>query len=102
MPGTVSSFLNIHNLTAGSGDDVFHYSTGARVTGKINGGGGVNWLDYSASTTIITVNLNSTAILNVNNVLGSAAGKNKITGSAAGGNRGICQPAECGDRRNFP
>ena len=50
-------FSGFGNLSGGSGDDVFVFSDGASLTGSIKGGGGTNWLDDSAYTTAVTVNL---------------------------------------------
>jgi parallel beta-helix repeat protein len=57
--GTVAdfSFRGIEDLSAGAGADDFQFADGARVTGRIDGGGGQNTLDYSAYTSGITVNL---------------------------------------------
>ncbi len=85
------SFAGIKNLTGGSGVDVFIFSAGESVAGKINGGGGGNdWLDYAAYTTPVAVNLTAgTAtgagggIANIRNVRGGQGG-NTLTGDAQG------------------
>ena len=48
--GTVGNvtFAAVENLTGGTGVDAFVFSAGAKVTGKIDGGGGGDWLDYAA------------------------------------------------------
>ncbi len=54
-------FSGIANLTGGSGDDVFSVQTGGSVSGKVNGGTGNNWLDYSALSTAVSVNVSGSA-----------------------------------------
>jgi hypothetical protein len=55
------SFGSFENLVGGSAGDTFKLSNGKGVSGTINGGAGSNWLDYSAYTTAITVNLSAAA-----------------------------------------
>jgi hypothetical protein len=81
------------NLLGGSQRDIFRFmSTAAAVTGSLDGGAGANWLDYSAVTAPMVVNLGSGVVSlvagrveRVDNVLGSAAGSNRIYGTARGG-----------------
>ncbi|MFI5455454.1 MAG: beta strand repeat-containing protein [Isosphaerales bacterium] len=84
------AFSGIKNLTGGTGLDVFVFSAGATVTGKINGGGGGDWLDYAAYTTPVAVNLQKgTAsgvgggIANIQNVRGGQ-GADNLTGNKQG------------------
>jgi hypothetical protein len=82
----------IANLTGGSATDVFQFDEGALLTGNIDGGGGFNWLDYSAIvTTSIQVNLTDGiaagvdgSVINVRNVIGSNIGGDTLIGSASG------------------
>jgi hypothetical protein len=87
------SFTGVGNLVGGSGMDVFQFSPAGSVAG-LNGGGGGDWLDYSALPTAVTVNLatgSATAVgggaagalSNVQNVI-SGRGNNTLTGSAQG------------------
>src|SRR6185312_6320704 len=60
--GTINSiltkgFTNIQNLTGGSGNDNFMFADGAGVTGVIDGGTGVNTLNYASYSTGIYANL---------------------------------------------
>ncbi|WP_010582160.1 beta strand repeat-containing protein [Schlesneria paludicola] len=56
------SFSNIQNLTGGSFDDNFNFYASGYVEGIIDGGNGINTLDYSNLNSGATVNLaNSTA-----------------------------------------
>jgi Ca2+-binding RTX toxin-like protein len=58
IPG-VALFVDFENLTGGSDDDTFIFSDGMGVTGTIDGGDGYDIFDYSAYTTSVVVNLNS-------------------------------------------
>ncbi|NJK92564.1 MAG: hypothetical protein HC904_12490 [Blastochloris sp.] len=55
--GTVAGidFSSFENLTGGSGNDSFVLGNGLGVAGVIQGGGGVNTLDYSAYSTGVSV-----------------------------------------------
>jgi len=72
------AFVNIENLTGGSGSDTFVFSDGAAVTGIIDGGDGINTLDYSAYTTGVTVDLGASiatgtaGLSNIQNVTGGS------------------------------
>ncbi len=76
--GTVGAvtFAGFANLTGDSGNDAFNFADGAGVTGVIDGGAGVNTLNYAAYSTGITVNLQTlvatgtAAIANIQNVTG--------------------------------
>jgi Ca2+-binding RTX toxin-like protein len=50
-------FESIENLIGGEGQDTFALADGAGVAGLIDGGNGINALDYSAHTSDVTVNL---------------------------------------------
>src|SRR5262249_45632232 len=71
------TFSGFSNLTGGSQADTFAFVTGGRVTGVVNGGGGVNTLDYSAYTGDIKVNLllgtatDTAGVSGIQNVTGS-------------------------------
>jgi hypothetical protein len=56
-PGSVISFFNVENLTGGAGNDFFHFLNNGMLSGFVDGGGGSNWLDYSACTKDVVVNL---------------------------------------------
>jgi len=84
------SFTDIQNLHGAAGTDLFAFGPGAMITGKITGGGGSDWLDYSAYKHPAAVNLASgtaTAvsggISGIENVRGSADGNN-LVGDAHG------------------
>lgn len=75
-------FINIGNLTGGSGDDVFVFADGATVSGIVDGGAGVDRLDYSAYTTPVTVNLaanTATGTGGIRNIEGLTGGQSNNT-----------------------
>src|SRR5262249_54353570 len=51
------TFTGYQSLNGSGNTDVFIFSQGQGVSGAINGNGGGDWLDYSAYTTAIAVNL---------------------------------------------
>ena len=90
--GTVGNvtYRAVANLTGGTSVDAFVYGAGASVSGKIDGGGGGDWLDYAADTLPVTVNLAAgTAtgvaggIARIQNVRGGQGGNN-LTGNSQG------------------
>jgi len=94
--GTVDgiAFSKMANLVGGSATDTFAFQAGGSVSGSIDGGGGGDWLDYSAYNAAVTVNLATGsatgvdgaangAISHIQDVLGSSVG-NKLTGNAQG------------------
>ena len=60
--GTVGtySFAGFPNLTGGTGNNTFAFSSAASVSGSITGGGGTNTLDYTGFGSPVTVNLQTT------------------------------------------
>jgi alpha-L-arabinofuranosidase len=89
--GTVNGapFTGIANLTGGVGNDRFAFQPGAILTGRINGNGGTDTLDWSAYGSPVTVNLASktaTAIggySNIAGLMGSSAATTLIGPNAA-------------------
>jgi hypothetical protein len=86
------SFTNFRNLTGGTGRDVFRPSNGVGVTGTIDGGPGPgqNWLDDSAYTTAVVINLaagtatNIGSLVNIHNARAGSGGST-MTGDSTGG-----------------
>ena len=83
------SFSGFGTINAGVGEDNFVVSDGAGLSGKLNGGTGANWLDYSAYTTGVTVNLLTGAATgflggcsNIRNVRGGL-GNDSLTGNGS-------------------
>ncbi len=78
MLGAVQ-FMAVENLTGGSMDDTFVFSNGAGVSGTVDGGGGINTLDYSAYTSGVTVDLEDDeatgtgGVRHIQNVTGGSA-----------------------------
>jgi Ca2+-binding RTX toxin-like protein len=82
------SFSAVQDLVGGTGVDVFQLAPAGKVA-SINGGGAPaglgDWLDYSAFTTPVTVNLAAGAATSVN---GGAAGAVRNIQDVHGGNGG--------------
>jgi Ca2+-binding RTX toxin-like protein len=94
---TITGFENVRtgsgadNITGDGNDNIFFDRGGADI---YNGAGGVDTVDYSASTSSVTVNLNtvtaqntgtfggSDTITNMENVVGAASFANSLTGNA--------------------
>jgi Ca2+-binding RTX toxin-like protein len=100
---TIIGFENVRgtagadNITGDGGDNTFFEGGGADI---YNGGaGGVDTVDYSAATTAVSVNLNTTTaqntgtstgsdtLTNIRNIVGAAASANTLTGSNTIANR---------------
>jgi hypothetical protein len=88
------SFVNISSLAGATGVDIFKLNPLGQLDGTIDGGGAPagqgNWLDYSARTTAVTVNLATGSatgvaggVSNIQNVIGSA-GNDTLTGNGLG------------------
>lgn len=94
--GVVPYTINIHFqavevLIGGAGRDIFRLSGAAQI-GRISGGGGINWLDYSGVASSVNVSLAgkygsriSSGFANINNVMGSGVGGDTLVGDSAGG-----------------
>jgi parallel beta-helix repeat protein len=83
-----STFRSVENLTGGSGDDTFKFvGPGGSVAGRIDGGAGVNTLDYSSIGSGVRVNLfagsatRAGGVANIANVNGSL-GNDILVGDA--------------------
>ena len=89
----------MESLQGGSGDDIFFFQDAARLAGgagRIDGGEGINTLDYSAYTTAVGVNLTAgtatgtAGVANIRDVVGGSGGDtltgdaedNRLTGNA--------------------
>ncbi len=84
-------FSGMKNLEGGANEDVFAFGAAGGVSGTVDGGGGIDWLDYRAKLVPVAVNLTAhtasytAGAFNIRNVLGSAAGSNSLVGSGLGG-----------------
>jgi hypothetical protein len=78
--GTLGSvgFANVQNLVGGHVNDTFVFQTAGSVGGTLDGGGGVNTLDYSADKSDILVDL---ALHLASQVAGSVSNIANVTGS---------------------
>ena len=89
--GTVGNiaYTGIENLSGGSGDDTFHFSGGS-VTGIIDAGDGFDTLDYSASSSAVTINLSdntatdTAGVTGFESVIGSSLTSDLLIGTDAG------------------
>ena len=84
------NFSSFRKIVGGAGEDSFVLSDGAGLSSTIDGGAGTNWLDYSAYTTGVTVNLATgaasgfgSATANIVNVRGGS-GNDNLTGNSKG------------------
>jgi hypothetical protein len=85
-------FTGVQNLIGGTKSDEFLFSNGKAVDGRIDGGGGGDWLDYSAYTTPVQVSLSKGqatgvsdgALGRVSNILNvrGGSGQNTLAGDA--------------------
>lgn len=81
------TFSSIENLTGGSANDTFIFSKGKLIAGTIDGGGGVNTLNYAAYLSPVTVNLllgmatGTGGVIRIRNILGGA-GNDVLVGDA--------------------
>ncbi len=84
----IFGFTSIENLTGGSQPDAFNFADGKSVSGSVDGGAGINTLDYSAYTTSVVVDLNTASatgtasIANIRNLIGGS-GNDTLTGDSA-------------------
>ncbi len=86
--GDVNSvqFTGFESLTGGALDDVFTFAAGQRVTGKIDGAGGIDRLNLAAYTTAVAINLQSLTatgtggIANLEAVTGGASTSDSLIG----------------------
>ena len=59
------SFSNFENLTGGSSTDTFVFADGADVAGSVDGGAGVDAVDYSDSSTGLSVKIGPDGVANI-------------------------------------
>lgn len=83
------TFSSFENLLGGPGNDNFDFLTGGSVAGNVDGGAGLNTLDYSALAGPITVNLATHTgpgiggtFANISNFIGSASLGDTLHGPA--------------------
>ena len=82
-----TTFTGFGILTGGTANDTFVFADGASVTGRLDGGAGLNALDYSAYTTSVTVNLltgtatGTNGVANIQKVIGGHGDDTLIGGN---------------------
>ena len=65
LSGAVS-FSNVENLTGNAGADTFTFQDGGQLTGTLSGGDGTDHIDFSAVTSAVTVDLQTSSASGVN------------------------------------
>ncbi|KAA0139306.1 hypothetical protein FYZ48_11765 [Gimesia chilikensis] len=65
LSGAVS-FSNVENLTGNAGADAFTFQDGGQLTGTLSGGDGTDHIDFSAVTSAVTVDLQTSSASGVN------------------------------------
>ncbi|QDT84252.1 LamG-like jellyroll fold domain-containing protein [Gimesia chilikensis] len=88
LSGAVS-FSNVENLTGNAGADTFTFQDGGQLTGTLSGGDGTDHIDFSAVTSAVTVDLQTSSASGVNlfNTIESLSGddtQDAISGLSAG------------------
>jgi len=84
IQGLNALFSNFQNLNGGSQRDVFAFGAAGSLKGRIQAGGGSNWLDYSEVAGGVRANLAKGA---GSRITGGFAGILHLSGSAGGGDK---------------
>ncbi|MFT7229081.1 MAG: hypothetical protein ACI8PW_001674, partial [Methylophilaceae bacterium] len=74
------SFSSFENLKGGSADDAFNFSNNVSFNGLIDGGRGVNSVDYSAYTNAVTVRIGASGISNISQIIGGGNSADTLYG----------------------
>jgi len=74
------TFNNVGNLTGGTLDDSFQFSSGIVFNGQIDGNTGFDRLDYSAFTSDVTIDLATLQATNIEEILGTTAATTSLIG----------------------
>ncbi len=96
--GYAFSFSGVSNLVGGGGNDTFAIGNEVAVTGTIDGGGGINTLDYSDYGTPVTVDI---AHASATNIFGGANGGFSNITDFVGSNTGDSLYGPFGDHTWF-
>jgi filamentous hemagglutinin family protein len=78
----ILGFSSFENLSGGKASDTFRFSNGAFISGTLDGEAGSDTLDYSASTTPVTVNL-GTGTLNIESAIGGSSNDTLVASNTA-------------------
>lgn len=87
--GELLTFLAVERLIGGKSRDIFTFSSTGKQSGAINGGPGVDWLDYRQLAAPVLVNLSAGVATHtggvggIEHVLGSLVGANRLIGNSA-------------------
>ena len=71
---TTTTFTGYDNLNGGALNDTFKFQNGAFILGSLTGRNGVNVLDYSARTDLITMNLQTNSATSIAGTVSSIQG----------------------------
>lgn len=73
-PYTTTTFTNYQSLSGGASNDNFKFQNAGSIQGSLTGRGGVNVIDYSARTDLLTMNLQTNSASAVGGVVSSIQG----------------------------
>jgi filamentous hemagglutinin family protein len=63
--GSIGSFSNVANVTGNTGNDSFIFHDGGHLTGDLNGGGGINTLDFTDCCDLIVMDMANQAVTHI-------------------------------------
>ncbi len=71
--GTVAgvSFTNFNNLNGNVTSDTFIFNDGSRITGRVDGGTGLDTVDFSAESGVVSVQLGGSGYRNIETFIGN-------------------------------
>ncbi len=71
--GTVAgvSFTNFNNLNGNVTSDTFIFNDGSRITGRVDGGTGLDTVDFSAESGVVSVQLGGSGYSNIETFIGN-------------------------------
>ena len=82
-----STFTGFGNIAGGSGDDTFIFSSGATLSGSLDGGAGTNAIDLSSYTTPTSINMPASRVTglggsyaSIQSFIGGSNAANKVQG----------------------
>ncbi len=85
VAGKTVSFTGVENLTGGTAADGFLFQDGARISGTLNGGTGLDVVDLTAVALPVDVQLGTSVA--VTGIIGKTLGNEQILANPAAGNR---------------
>src|SRR5690606_5949730 len=90
---TVTLFENISNLIGGENSDSFEIVTGGTITGRIDGGGGLDELTVTDES-LLSVSWNLSAEKSITGIVSSFSGVESLVGGPAGDSFYIADASE--------